>query len=164
MYVNEFIHVFMSDQWVVLLTMWLLILKVLNSSEFPSRMLKWRWVWLEFISTSQFKCLHFHCIFSLLSRNNLLTFHKYGASVRFWRSCCKNVAGGIMQTFSKVLQPSQCKQFLYCSCQHFTLVIFSSKLRGLHRKGPKSDHYAPKWPMNGITIWEHRPLWTKSSK
>ena len=143
----------MCHQWVVLQTMWLLILKVLNSSEFPSRMLKKRWVWLEFISTSQFKCLHFHCIFSLLSRNNLLTFHKYGASVRFWRSCCKNVAGGIMQTFCKVLQPSQCKQFLYCSCQHFPAVIFDWKLQDLHRKvPPKSDHYAPKWPMNGITV------------
>ena len=56
--------------------------------------------------------------------------YKYGASVRsLWHKKHKIVAGGIMQTFCKVLQPSKCKQFLYCSCQHFNfMVIFDNKM------------------------------------
>ena len=34
-----------------------------------------------------------------------------------------------MQTFCKVLQPSKCKKFLYCSCKHFNfMVIFYNKM------------------------------------
>ena len=64
-----------------------------------------------------------------------------------------------MQTFCKVLQPSKCKQFLFCSCQHFNfMVIFENKM--LNSDGERLK-VADEW----ITLFlgVHRPLWKKSS-
>lgn len=54
--------------------MWLLILKVLNSSEFPLRMLKKRWVWLEFISNVTIQMFAFPLYIFTTVKENLLTF------------------------------------------------------------------------------------------
>ena len=93
--------------------------KVLNRSEFPSREVKktLSLIRVHFNVTIQMFAFLLY-IFTTVKENSLyaLTFiRKWSLCVIFAIfviGCCKNVAGGIMQTIFKVLQPSLCKHFV----------------------------------------------------
>ena len=93
--------------------------KVLNRSEFPSREVKktLSLIRVHFNVTIQMFAFLLY-IFTTVKENSLyaLTFiRKWSLCVIFAIfviGCCKNVAGGIMQTIFKVLQTSLCKHFV----------------------------------------------------